>query len=171
MKLETVAPILGHAFVERMTGKKYAVLRIGNETFTRHQLVTEIGTGNFRAAALLSELCQRLDIKSVKDLINYSPYALAAEHGVGVTTLFVALSLLSTRGVNVRSWFYMKETKTEHQVSFETLKHRATKRDAAAEKDAKKTLKRKARRAGKVIHREKVKQFLETQIARHNGAA
>lgn len=139
---DKAASALGHSFIERMNGRGNAVLKIGAETFTRHQLVRQIGTGNFRAARILSDTCSRLGLHSVKDLYNISPYSLAAEEGLGVTTLFVLMALFAAKGLDPYRWFFGKGKQAEAAVTFDTLKHQAAKRDIEAKKTEKALLKR-----------------------------
>jgi hypothetical protein len=142
LQLERATPILGTTFIERMTGAKHAILRIGNEAFTRHELVTRVGTGNFRAARILSDLCKTLNLTSVKDLYMISPYELAGTHGIGVTTLFVLMSLFEAKGLDVMKWYGKSYSKGESAVSFDSLKHRAAKRDVEAAQREKAATKR-----------------------------
>lgn len=152
------ARVLGHTFVERMTNStKYAVMTIGNERFTRHQLVTEIGTGNFRAARILSDLCKTLRLSSVNDLYLISPYELASTHGIGVTTLYVLMALFESRGLSVPRWYGLNNGGAKSAVTFEGLKTRAMKRDRESDKREKRQAIADAHRA----HEERTREFLE----------
>lgn len=143
LHLERVEPFLGSTFIERLTGKRFAVLKIGNEHFTRHQLVTEVGTGNFLAARNLSKLVSELGLTTVRDLYRISPYELAGTHGIGTATLYVLMSIFEKKGLDVHKWMGGKATKT-----FTTLKHNATKKDAAAAKGEKQAIARAESRRG-----------------------
>jgi hypothetical protein len=139
--------VLGHSFIERMTGRRFAVLTIGNEAYTRHQLVTQIGTGNFRAARILSDTCRKLELNSVKDLYNFSPYELSAEQGLGITTIFVLMSLFEAKGLDPYRWMFGKgKVAEEAAVSFDTMKKQSRKREvegAKRERSAKRSAERK----------------------------
>jgi hypothetical protein len=165
LHLEQAAPMLGTTFIERMTAPKYAIMRIGNELFTRHQLVTQIGTGNFRAARILANLCARLNLSSVKDLYLISPYQLAAEHGVGVTTLFVLMSLFEAKGLDVMKW-YGKGARVagEDLANFDTLKKRAS----AVEAEATKREKVATRKRANAKHRHNVGEFMAQNAAKNS---
>jgi hypothetical protein len=145
LQLDRAARILGSTFVDRLTSKKHAVLTIGNESFTRHQLVTQVGTGNFRAATILSEVAANLKVSSVKDLYAFSPYELAALHGLGTTTIFVLMSLFESKGLDAMKWCGLQSPASAKKVvSFVTVKHRLQRKDQVAAKEAQLTIKRKA---------------------------
>jgi hypothetical protein len=88
--------------------------------------VSRVGCGNYKAIKILDEALGTLEIKSLKALANLPPATLAACKGVGVTTLFAAMSLLSSEGVDVEQWY-------DADTTFTSLKLQQKKLQAATE--------------------------------------
>ena len=94
--------MFGKTWVDRQSDP---LLTLGNRKWTRYELVSKIGVGNFRAVTILLDALQRLGIHTLDDLKGVNPLALAAVRGVGTTTLFVVMSLLDSEGVNATTWY------------------------------------------------------------------
>jgi len=123
------------------------LLTIGKKKWTRYQLVSTIGVGNFRAVMILLDALQKLGIKDVEALKRTPPVALAAIKGVGTTTLFVLMSLLDGEGVDVQEWY--DDTRTFSSVKREQEKVKAdTRREQKAAKRRRRTIEKPRRRYG-----------------------
>jgi hypothetical protein len=88
----TYTTALGRHFVDSLTNaEKFAVLVIGHDRWTRHQLANELGVVHTVAAGRLSAIAKDLGVKDTADLYaRTSPYSLTAvEYRAGVTTLYV----------------------------------------------------------------------------------
>lgn len=121
--LDAYRPMLGKTFVD---GFRRPVLVIGEgraaRTWTRQQLVTELASGNFAAARILTEKLKGIGVTSVREFLNLGAIALADVKGVGEATIFVALRAVRALGEDEHKWFG-KDT-----VTFNTLKDRAGRR-------------------------------------------
>lgn len=113
--------VFGKTWVDAQTEP---LLRIGKRTWTRYELVSKVGVGNYRAITILMDALQQLNVKTIKDLWELSPVALAAIKGVGTTTLFVTMSLLDSEEFNVKEWY-------SHHRTFATLKNQEKKKTQA----------------------------------------
>lgn len=125
--------VFGKTWVDRQTEP---IFTLGTKRWTRYQLVSRVGVGNYRAVTILMDALQRLHVNSVKDLWNLSPVALASIKGVGVTTLFVTMSLLDSEEFNVKEWY-------AHHQTFTTLKNQEKKKKADAKKEARRARSRR----------------------------
>lgn len=104
--------VFGKSWVDTQTAP---LLRIGQREWTRYELVSKVGVGNYRAITILMDALQQLQIRTMRDLWALSPVALAGIKGVGVTTLFVTMSLLDSEEFDVKQWY-------SHHHTFGTLK-------------------------------------------------
>ncbi len=114
--------VFGSSFVNRLAEP---FLTIGRHSYSRRDLVEDLGTGNFTAAARLGRVLKRLRVTSPAKLHELTPESLAAVVGVGVTTLYVAMCVLEAEGYSVTSWYGWRE---RGGVTFGTHKRRAFQR-------------------------------------------
>ena len=133
---------LGGSFVDHLTDAKYPALIIGKDSWTRHELATEIGIVHTKAAAILTKACRTLGIRSTADLFaRTSPYTFAdVQLRMGVTTLYVMFAVFRAKGHDIDAWYAKGNTKGEAAavVTFITLKEReqaAEKRTTKGRKD------------------------------------
>src|SRR5262245_37526443 len=91
--------ILGKQAVRTLEERhKAAVLTIGSDTFTRSQLA-RVACFNYTAAAHLSNILARLNVKNSKDVYqNINPGALALP-GLGVISLATLGAAFEAKGV------------------------------------------------------------------------
>lgn len=115
---------LGTHFVNR---QDEIVLRIGSREWTRTQLVQQIGIGNIAAAGKLSQICRKAGIKSTEALYAIDPREFALVKGLGETTVYVCLAILSAEGFNVGRWYAQVEGRRKKNITFRTMKIRSTK--------------------------------------------
>ena len=138
------------------------VLRIGADTFTRHDLAA-IDCFNFLAAANLSALLtEHLRVKDTRDLYNNTPPSALAVPRLGAIALATLGAAFEVKGLGgaapLESWVNKHATdKAAPLVTFYTLKHRDEAERAAERKQLKA---RKAARRDKA-HRTRVDRFTE----------
>lgn len=111
--------VFGSPFVRHLSAP---LLVIGSHRYSRHDLVNDLGTGNFTAAARLGRVLKRLHIKSPAQLNDLTPESLARVVGVGVATLYVAMCVLEAEGYSIARWYGWRK---HEGVTFETHKRRA----------------------------------------------
>lgn len=134
-KPESLTPILGQAFVASLTDPQFAVLRIGRDTWTRHQVANQLGLVHTRACAILSGIAKELGVADTKDLYETtSPYTFA-DKPAGVTTMFVMFCAFRDRDLSVEHWYHKGQK--DAIVSFLGLKHRELEAERRTKADAK----------------------------------
>jgi transcriptional regulator of aromatic amino acid metabolism len=86
---------------ERLLGKTFldhqreVVLRIGNDAWTRDEMVSQLKCANINAARLLTRAAEKLQVESVKQMAaRISLEDLFAVKQVGITTVYVWLCVL-----------------------------------------------------------------------------
>lgn len=136
----SLSTFIGTSLIARLTDASpdHAPLRIGSDVWSTHQLATELGVVNTRAARLLSRAAESINAKNLRDLYARStPYTFAL-HGVGETTLYVLWRLFESQGYDPDRWATAGDTKAA-LTSFHSLKQReqeAERRTLAAAKPA-----------------------------------
>lgn len=101
-------------------------------TFTRRQMVEELGCANFVAAAVLQKALRKLQIETPAQLFRTDPFSLVRVKGVGEATIFVAMCILDAAQYNVKKWWGWNET---NDLKFSSFKHNATRRASKAKHD------------------------------------
>lgn len=115
--------LLGSTAIDHLTDTTDAPLRIGTRRWSRHQLATQLGVINARAARLLTVAAEHIGATSVRELYQKSsPYTFAL-HGIGEMTLYVLWRLFEAEGLDVDTWAQAGKA-DEALVSFRSLKHR-----------------------------------------------
>lgn len=94
-------------------------------SFTRREMVEQLGCANFLAAARLEKACKKLDINTPYKLYKTDPFSIVRVRGIGEAAIFVAMCILDSAGYNVVEWWGWKKTNT---VKFSSFKHNAVKR-------------------------------------------
>lgn len=123
LKRSTVEKTIGKSFADKLDE---VVLDAGpNLSFSRRQMVDELGCANFIAAVRLAKVLRRLDIRTALQLSRTDPFSLARARGIGETALFVAMCILEAHGFNVEKWWGWKATNV---VKFSTFKSNAMSR-------------------------------------------
>jgi hypothetical protein len=118
-----LARFVGHHFLTRFTdSKQFALLVIGSDRWS-YQEVAALGIIQPRACRILSKIAHDLKVRNTKDLYaKTSPYMLAGTEGCGVTTLYVALCVFKSIGLDSEKWYVRGEKEAVR--TFDTLKHR-----------------------------------------------
>src|SRR4051812_2314287 len=100
----SLTTLVGSTFVQRITDKTHAPLRIGSQAWSTHELAVRLGVVNTKAARLLSEAAKSIGAKNVRDLYHSSsPYTFAM-HGIGETTMYVLWRLFESEGLDPDRW-------------------------------------------------------------------
>lgn len=118
--------------VETTIGKSFAdkldeiILEVSPKlTYTRRQMVEDLGCANFVAAAKLQKVLRKLGIESAAQLFRTDPFSIVRVKGIGETSMFVAMCILDAAQYNVQEWWGWKET---NDLKFSSFKHNATTR-------------------------------------------
>jgi hypothetical protein len=124
--------VIPRGTVEATIGKTFAdkldeiVFHVSQElTFTRREMVEELGCANFLAAYRLAKVLKRLNIFTAGKLFRTNPIDLARCRGIGETSIFVAMCILDYKEYNVPQWWGWKETNI---LKFNAFKQKAIKR-------------------------------------------
>ena len=150
---------LGKAFVDGLTASSAdrAVLRVGRDRYSIHDVATRLGVVHTKACRSLSRYCFTNGITSAADLFRKTtPYAFASEHGIGLCTLYVVFAVFQDKDLDVDAWFAKGQEGA--RVSFLALKHR----ELVAERRAKADDKKRARGRRSRAHHDTVNHFLAT---------
>lgn len=110
---------LGKTFVGRQHD---VVLRIGTREWTRLDLAQKIGIAHIAAAAKLSTALRKAKVQSVEQLYAIDPREFAMIKGLGETTIFVCMAVLSAEGFNVTGWYAGALGAKNRAVTFRTMK-------------------------------------------------
>ena len=155
--------ILGKSIVEHLRAREAAaVLTIGSDRFTRHQL-SKIGCFNFAAAARLTHLLtHELKLKNTRDLFyNVGPQHLALP-GLGAISLATLGAAFEVLKLGTLADYVGRHTdKGMTIVTFHTMKHNVL--DALAEKQERKARKQRKDRRQRAAH--------EIRVERHVAKA
>ena len=120
---KTIETTIGKTFADKLDE---LVLDISEElSFTRRQMIEDLGCANFLAAYRLQKVLKRLGITTVNKLFKTDPLSLARSKGIGETAIYVAMCILNARHKNVSVWWGWKETNT---LKFNAFKEKAIKR-------------------------------------------
>ncbi len=96
---------LGKTFMDL---QQEVVLEIGNDRYTRQQMVHTLGVGNLAAARRLTNTIKSElggHVANIKDLARTLSFDdFLRIEGVGVTIAYVLLSAMEDQGVNVAKW-------------------------------------------------------------------
>ena len=111
-QLAKLRPRLGKTFIDRLTTE--TILKIGNNTYSRDDLVRECRCGNFAAARRLNKVLEDIGITEVADLAHLAPEDLARVKGVGETTVYVLLCLQDHAKVKMLEWGMTWSTYAKH---------------------------------------------------------
>jgi hypothetical protein len=123
------------------------LLTLGKRKWTRYELVSKVGVGNFKAVMILIDALQKLGVKDIESVKKLSVMAIASIKGVGPTTLFVLMSLLQNEGTDVQEWY--TDTRTFQSVKKEQERVKAdTKREQKAAQRRRRTIEKPRRRYG-----------------------
>jgi hypothetical protein len=116
--------ILGSSFLNSL---QEPILVIGRNSYSKHQLATELGVAHLQAARLLSKAAKRFGARSIKDLYRKcTPEMLAQpQHHCGVTTIYVMLAAFAAEGLDIDVWYGHNQPKSG-VVTYQTLKQRKT---------------------------------------------
>lgn len=133
---ETLAPVLGSSFVNELVDRdKHAVLRIGKDRWSKHDIADRLKITHTVSCGILSAICARLGVHSTEHLYQTtSPYTFA-DKKMGVTTLYVMFAAFRDKGLSVTDWVREGYGEKKAIVTFETLKAREQKFEGRARKD------------------------------------
>jgi len=138
--------LVGSTFINKLTDRTNAPLRIGTKAWSTHELAMYIGVVNTKAARLLSDAARSIGATSVQDLYrNSTPYTFAL-HGIGETTLYVLWRLFEAEGLDPNRWATAGDTKAA-LVSFHSLKARERKAEERTKKAARRRQRTNSRTA------------------------
>lgn len=93
-------------------------------SFSRREMVEQLGCANFIAAAKLNKVLRRLKIQKIHQIAKTDPFSLVRVKGIGEATMFVVMCILEYKGYDVTKWWHWDG----QTVKFSTFKHRATRR-------------------------------------------
>lgn len=124
--------MLDRKVVEAVIGKGFAdkldeiVLSVSDKlSYTRRDMVENLGCANFIAAARLEKALKKLEITSPSQLFKTDPFSLVRVRGIGEAAMYVAMCILDASQYNVQEWWGWKGT---NDTKFSSFKHSATKR-------------------------------------------
>ncbi len=117
--------LLGADFVHRLQNRDDPPLRIGSETWTRHEIAAQLGCLHTAAARLLTAAANEIGAKNVRDLYRRSTPYTFARHGLGPTTMYVLWRLFESQGLDAEAWSHGGTAGA--MVTFETMKKREAK--------------------------------------------
>lgn len=122
LKRSTVEKVIGKGFADKLDE---AVIHVSQDlSFSRREMVEELGCANFIAAIRLAKVLKRLRVRTAGQLYRTDPFSLARAKGIGESALFVAACILDARGHSVEKWWGWKD----NVVKFSTFKHHAQRR-------------------------------------------
>jgi hypothetical protein len=117
--------------VEKVIGKTYAdsldelVFDTGGLSYTRRELVEQVGCASFSAASRLNKVLTKLHVTTAAKLWQLDPASLARVRGIGSACIFTAMCIIEFEGYDCLDWWkYDKDT----SVKFNTFKHQVMKR-------------------------------------------
>lgn len=153
-KPEAFAPMLGTGFIRELTARENAALKIGKDTWTKHEIAVNLGIVQTKACGILTHICKKLEVKNTADLYaTTSPYTLA-EFPAGVTTLYVMFAAFADKGLDPQTWYNRGQDAA--LVSFLGLKHR----ELMAARRTKEDERKRQRQARAKTHRRQVNGIL-----------
>lgn len=101
---DIIAGIIGKGFADKVDE---TVINVSNEiSFTRREMVEQLGCANFIAATKLSKVLRRLRIEKIHQLAKTDPFSLARAKGVGEASIFVVMCILDFKGYDVSKWWH-----------------------------------------------------------------
>lgn len=107
IKSEVIAKTLSKGFAELLDT---AAIDVSEEiSFTRRQMIEDLGCGNFNAATRLSKVLKRLGITTIAKSYRTDPQSLLRVKGVGEATVYVAMCMLDSRKYDVYKWWGWKQ--------------------------------------------------------------
>jgi hypothetical protein len=128
---------MGKTFLDR---QNEVVLRIGNDAWTRDELVTRLRCANVNAARLLTKAAEQLQVENVKQMAaRVTLEDLFALKHVGITTVYVWLCVLESDTHDPLKWI---DRKADDVVTLSTEKLRVKKQQEEQRSSA-----RRAKRA------------------------
>src|SRR5262245_56189069 len=99
-KPETYSAILGSNFIHELMDPEKAALVIGEDVWTKHEIASDLGIVQTKAAGILTGICKQLRVRNTKDLFEKtSPYTFT-EFPAGVTTLYVMFAAFHAKGLD-----------------------------------------------------------------------
>lgn len=117
-----VESVIGKGFADKLDE---AVLNVSQSlSYSRREMVEDLGCANFIAAARLEKVLKRLKIFSPAQLYRTDPFSLARAKGIGEAALFVAACILDANDYSVEKWWGWND----NVVKFSTFKSHAMKR-------------------------------------------
>lgn len=123
LERKTVEKVIGKGFADKLDE---AIFHVSQDlSYTRREMVEELGCASFIAAARLEKVLKRLKVFTPAQLYRTDPFSLARSKGIGESALFVAMCILDANKYNVEKWWGWKESNV---VKFSTFKHHAIKR-------------------------------------------
>jgi hypothetical protein len=133
--------LLGKGVADKM---HQIVLEIGEDVWTRQELIEQLRCGHFRAAMILSEAVRELQPKNLRELMaRVTIYDLFELRGVGTYCGFVWLCALEAAGVNPLGWLRASDPE-ETGITLPSYKLRTIK--AAEEREFDQQLREKQQR-------------------------
>lgn len=119
---DTVESTIGKGFADKLDE---AVIHVSQDiSFTRREMVEELGCANFLAAARLQKVLKKLQIFTPGKLYKTDPFSLVRSRGIGEASMFVAMCILDKAGYDIVKWWGWKGNQTK----FSTFKHNSIKR-------------------------------------------
>lgn len=139
--------LVGSSFFGRISDRKGAPLRIGKQTWTLHELATQLGVVHAAAARLVTHAAESIGARSVRDLYaRSSPYTFAGVERFGETTMYVLLRLFESEGLNVDEWA-TAGNEDAALVAFRSLKLREQRAEKRTREGARRSSDRHSQRA------------------------
>lgn len=120
---KTIESTIGKTFADKLDEIVFSASQ--DLTFTRREMVEQLGCANFLAAYRLEKVLRRLNIFTAGKLFRTDPVSLARAKGIGETAIYVAMCILHHKNYDVAEWWGWKETNT---LKFGAFKANAIKR-------------------------------------------
>jgi hypothetical protein len=119
---DVINTTIGKGFADLMDEK---VMDISPSlSYTRREMVEDLGCANFIAASRLANVLKKLKIVTPLQLARTDPFSLVRTRGIGVTAMFVAMCILDANRYDPVKWWGWKGNETK----FSSLKHTAIRR-------------------------------------------
>lgn len=94
--------VLGKGLIDH---QQKVVLEIGDDRWTRQEMIDKLHCGNFVAAANVSRAMKNLGVRSVKDAVRSVVVSeLMTIRGIGVTSVYVFMCAVNAVGKDPLEW-------------------------------------------------------------------
>lgn len=103
-----ITTIIGKTFADKLDE---TVIEVGDISYSRREMVDELGCANFVAAVRLGKVLKRLHIVTPYQLYRLDPASLARTRGIGEASIFVAMCILEAHKYDILKWWGTESSK------------------------------------------------------------